>query len=192
MFLKSHKPTLLLVVFMLLCSGVAFASFIGRMERYYGISLDGTTMTIPSGTILTSPVITGGTATITTSTITALVATTADINGGTADSVTIGSTTPASSNFTNCTVATSFQCDVTSGTVITGIYQGFGTIDNGSTTTVVTLKGLTDSSTAIAVPISGNPNGVTWKTVVCSTNSVTIFSADPGAETVVSIIGFRD
>jgi len=50
MFLKYRKPTIAWVVFLLLCGGVVFASFQGKMERYYGISTDGSVATLPAGT----------------------------------------------------------------------------------------------------------------------------------------------
>ena len=165
MFLKYRKPTIAWVVFLLLCGGVVFASFQGKMERYYGISTDGSVATLPAGTIITSPVTTGGSI----------------------DSTPIGATTPATGAFTTLASSTSFQCDSTSGTVLRGIYIGTDTFDNGSTTTATTISGVLPGDVATVTFVSGNTNGVAMKTTVCTTNTVTSVYGDPGAESTVIV-----
>lgn len=76
--------------------------------------------------------ITGGTATLS-----SLVATTADINGGTIDGTTLGATTPAPATVTNLTASGAISLTATSGTIS---FAG-ATVSNGGSVTTVDING---------------------------------------------------
>ena len=103
-------------------------------------------------------------------------------------SLTVGTTLSVGTTLT----AASFQCDATSGTALRGIYIGTDTFDNGSTTTATTISGVIAGDLAKVTTISGNPNGVAMKTVVCTENTVTSVYANPGAATnvIIEVTGF--
>ena len=106
--------------------------------------------------------------------------TTADINGGTVDAATIGGGTPGAGTFTTLAANTSAKVG-SSGTVITGLYAGTGTITN-STTASVTIAGFAADDIAVVSLVDMTTQTVG---VYCRTGGFDAMTSD------VVTVGFR-
>jgi len=78
------------------------------------------------------------------------------------------------------------------GTALTGLLHTTVTVDNGATTNTTALAGITTDYRILATINSGNTNDahITQTDVAAGLVSVEI-SADPGADTVVSILAIK-
>jgi len=125
-----------------------------------------------------------------TANIDSLVADTADINGGTIDGATVGASSASTGAFT--TLAASTSATIGGGTAVTGLLHTTVTVASGATTNTVSLAGITTDYSIFATINSGNANNayITQTDVAAGLVSVEI-SADPGADTVVSILAIK-